>query len=328
MGVAFETTDVAAGDLGRYDDFLAASPQGTLFAGARWLELLARRLPGRVFALAFVAGGEVRALVPVWEKRLSLVGPYADIPPLTPYWGPCLPPTGELRPERLKARDHETLTAVAADFKRRWPYARLACHPTLADVRPFTWERFAAETRYTSVLAPSPPDDFLASLPAALRNKIKNAASARVEESADARPFVAMYERTFTRQRMRPPAPPAFVADLAATFLGAGAALYYIYGEDGEPAAARLVLRDGRAAYDLLAASVGEPGPLGAALLWHEIRAAWTQGLALDLVGVNVPAIARFKESFGGRLVPYQVLAYYRSPVTRLAVAYGRRGAR
>ena len=329
MAAPFDIAEVPAAELARYGPFVAASPQGTVFAGRPWLELLGRHVPGRVFALAFAAAGEVRAFVPVWERRLPLVGAVAELPPLTPYWGPLLPPPGELRAERVKARDHDALAAVAAEFKRRWPYARLACHPSLADVRPFGWAGFADASRYTSLLPPADADAFLAGVSSSLRNKIKQGRPEDVSVAADAGPFLALYAQTFARRGMDAPAAPPFVADVVTTFAAAGGVLYYIKGAGGTPAAARFALRDGRAAYDLLAAAADDgPGPLGAYLLWREVRDTWAAGLTLDLVGVNVPAIARFKESFGGILTPYHVLTHHRSWLVRAGVAAARRRSR
>jgi len=326
MPKPFDVDEVPPDELARYDDFLAASPQRTAFAGAPWLSLLAGQLPGRVFALAFAAGGETRALVPFWERRDLLLGNVAEIPPLTPYWGPCLPPPGELRGERVKARDHDVLAAAAAEVKRRWRCARLVCHPALADVRPLTWAGFRGDPRYTSILAPTPEDEFLASLSSSLRNKIKQGEGRPVEESADAEPFVAMYAETFGRRGMTPPASASFIRALVSEFCGRAGTIFYLRGEDGEPVAGRLVLWDRHAAYDLLAASFAEGrGPLGAYLLWREVLAVWGRGLTLDMVGVNVASIARFKESFGGKLTPYYQLAAYRSPLVRLLAGVGRR---
>lgn len=326
MSKDFEIEEVPAEELARFDGFLAASPQGTLFAGAAWLSLLAGQLAGRVFALAFAAGGEPRALVPVWERRGPLLGAAAEIPPLTPYWGPCLPSAGALRAERVKARDHDVLAAAAAEIRRRWRYARLACHPALADVRPFTWAGFRGDARYTSLLAPAPAEEFLASLSSSLRNKIKQGEGSAVEESADPEPFVAMYAATFGRRGMTPPVPASFLRALAAAFCGPAGTFFYLKAGGAEPVAGRLVLWDRLAAYDLLAASFeAGRGPLGAYLLWREVQAVWERGLPLDMVGVNVEAIARFKESFGGRLTPYYQLGAYRSPLVRVLAAARRR---
>jgi hypothetical protein len=327
MASRLEIHELSPPDLAGEAAFRAASPQRTPFAGAPWVELLAGQLPGRFGALAVTAGGERRALLPFWERRDRLLGPVAEIPPLTPYWGPLLAPAGDLRPDRLKSRDHEALEALAAEFRRRWRYGRLLCHPSLADARPLTWAGMRGEVRYTSLLSPQREEGFLASLPSSLRNKIRQGEGLAVEESTEAEAFVALYGETFGRRGMEPPVTAAFVRALASRLGEEGGTIFYLRNEGGETVAGRMVLWEAGTAYDLLAAA-GEAGrgPLGAYLLWREVLAVWERGLTLDLVGVNVASLARFKESFGGRLAPYHLLASYRSPLARLVVAARRRG--
>lgn len=329
MTTGFKIEILSGQDWAGHLRFMSNSPQRSAFAEAAWIDLLARYLGGSLYVLGFFrAGGELAAAVPVWERRLPLVGAVADIPPLTPYWGPLLAPREGLRPERARAHDHEVLGAVARALADRWPYIRLALHPSLIDVRPFTWVGFRAEVRYTSTLEPRPEADFLASLPGALRNKIKQGEGAEVVTSADVAPFVAMYRMTFGRRRMRPPVAADFLSALTKMFLEKDRGeLCFIVAADGKEVAGRFVMWDDRRAYDLLAASGGPAGPLGAALMWNVIRRCWARGLPLDLCGVNVPSIAQFKESFAGDLIPYYILYRYRNDLDRVAVAFARRFA-
>ncbi len=322
-------TDLEPSALDGLNPWLAASPQGTIFTRAAWLELVARASPGRAYALAFEADGRTRAVVPVWETTRSWLGRAAEIPPLTPYWGPCLPPAEGLRPERQRARDHEALAAVAAELGRRYPYARLACHPSLADVRPFLWAGWRAEVRYTAVIAAGDEETYLASLGADTRNDVKKGSSFAVEESADLAPLKPLYDATYARQRLRPPASPAFLAGLGDFIAAGNGAAYYLRDDDGAAAAGHAVVWDARAAYNLLAASDPAARAGGGAFLFFRVaRAAASRGLPLDVVGVNVPSIARFKEQFGGVLTPYYLLAWCRTPGVRLAAALGRRRRR
>lgn len=323
----WDIKEVAPAGLGVYERFLAASPQGTFFAGGPWLALLADALPGRVYALGFEAGGEVRAVLPVWEAAARWLGPFAEIPPLTPYWGPCLPAAEGFKAERNRSRDHEALEAVGAELKRRFAYARVACHPALADVRPLSWAGFGSAVRYTAILEPLTAAAFWEGLPSALRNKLKQGEGKVAAKAVDMKPFLPLYRETFGRRGMKPPVDESFLAALARLFPEHGG-VFYLDG-DGGAAAGRVMLWDRHYAYDLLAAA-GEAGrgPLGAWLFSEVIKMAWARGVPLDVVGVNVPSIARFKESFGGDLVPYYLLTYFRSAAARALVSVRRRWGR
>jgi hypothetical protein len=324
---AWEVKEVVPAALVSYERFLAASPQGTFFAGGPWLDLLGNALPGRVYALAFEAAGETRALIPVWETAARWLGPTAEIPPLTPYWGPCLPAAEDLKADRVRARDHETLEAAAEEMKRRFAYARVVCHPTLGDVRPLTWAGFGSAVRYTAIVKPASAAAFWEGLPSALRNKLKQGDGKVTVKAVDMNPFLPLYRETFGRRGMKPPVEEAFLTALGRLFPEHGG-VFYLGGENGA-AAGRVMLWDRHYAYDLLAAAGEEGrGPLGAWLFSEVIKMAWARGVPLDVVGVNVPSIARFKESFGGDLVPYYLLTYFRSTAARALVSARRRWGR
>jgi len=285
--------------------------------------LLAGELPGRVAALYFHAGGEGRAVVPVWEVRVPFVGLSAELPPLTPYWGAVLP-AADLKAARLIERDRRILSEVAAVLRRRYPYMRLLCHPALKDIRPFSWAGFRVTSRYTSLLRPAAESDAWAAFPSAVRNKLRQGDARLVRRSSDARPFAALYETAVSRLGVGPAVRPAFWERLAAALPGQSSFLYYD-GDDGEPVAGRVLAWDDKTAYDLAAAATPEGlGPRGALLFWEEIKEAWARGLPLDVVGVNVPSIARFKDSFGGEPTPYYLLSSYRSLFIRGVAAWRR----
>lgn len=305
---------------------LEASPQRTPFAEPGWLSFLSDLLRGAVYLLVYENGGEVKAFLPVWETAYRFVGKVAEIPPLTPYWGPVLAPSPKAKIPTARARDHAALAALAGELRRRYRYARVVAHPSLVDLRPFGWGGFRSEVRYTSVLAPADPGEYLAALPGPLRNKIRQGDPDRVVSSLDVEPLASLYVRTFERGECYCPVGAEFLKALARR-LGPGRfEVFYYLDDEGNPAAGRLVVWGERAAYDLVAAATAAGrGPRGAYLAWRVIQACWERGCALDYVGVNVPAIASFKDSFGGDVVPYYLLTSHRSAWHRLAVAAVRK---
>jgi hypothetical protein len=285
----------------------ADSPQYTPFAGPEWFEFLSQHAPGRVYVLAAKPGDEVIGYVPIWETRLRFIGKVVEIPPITPYWGPIVH-RNQYNSEKAPAKINKVCSALATAVAERYRRARMSLHPSIIDIRPFAWSGWSASPRYTTFISFDDPDAYLASLSGKVRNKIKQCGSVEFVPSDDAGPFVAMYADTFRRRRMTSPIGAAGVAALKGVF-GEAANFYYVLGESGEPVAGRFVVRGTGIAYDLLAAAAEQgKGPVGAYLLWRELCDLTEAGYKVDMVGVNVPAIARFKESFGGDLKQYHVV--------------------
>lgn len=291
-------------------DLIAAfadSPQYTPFAGPEWFEFLSQYARGRVYVFTAKWGDEVIGYVPIWETRRRFIGKVAEIPPITPYWGPVVH-RDQYDSEKASAKVNKTCSALASAVAERYRRARMSLHPSIIDIRPFAWSGWSASPRYTTIISFDDPDAYLASLSGKVRNKIRQCVSVEFVSSNDPAPFVAIYADTFRRRRMEPPITASGVAALPGVF-GEAANFYYVLGESGEPVAGRFVVRGTGIAYDLLAAAAEQgKGPVGAYLLWRELRDLTVTGYKVDMVGVNVPAIARFKESFGGDLKQYHIV--------------------
>jgi hypothetical protein len=287
----------------------ADSPQYTPFTGTSWFGFLSQYTRGRVYLLAAKSGNDTVGYVPVWETRQRFLGAVAEIPPITPYWGPVIH-RNQYGSEQASAKVTKVCSALASAVAGRYRRARMSLHLSIIDIRPFAWSGWSPAPRYTTIIAFDDPDAYLASLSGKVRNKIKQCANIEFVKSKDPGPFVSMYANTFRRRRMNAPMSAAGVGALPGVF-GEAADFYYVLGESGEPVGGRFVVRGAGVAYDLLAASTEKGrGPVGAYLLWRELCDLASADYKVDMVGVNVPEIARFKESFGGDLKQYHVVTW------------------
>ncbi|UCE27944.1 MAG: GNAT family N-acetyltransferase, partial [Candidatus Coatesbacteria bacterium] len=266
----------------------AGSPQYTPFAGPKWFEFLSHYVRGRIYVLTAGRNWYIAGYVPVWETQRRFIGKVAEIPPITPYWGPVVH-RNQYDSEKAPARVNKVCSALASAVAEKYKRVRMSLHPSIIDVRPFAWSGWSASPRYTTIISFDDPDAYLASLSGKVRNKIKQCEGVEFVSSADPGPFVAMYADTFRRRRTTPPMDAAGVSALPDVF-GESSNFYYVLGESGEPIAGRFVIRGSGVAYDLLAAA-GERGrgPIGAYLLWRELRDLTAAGYKVDMVGVNVP---------------------------------------
>jgi hypothetical protein len=302
----------------------ADSPQYTPFAATAWFEFLSQYTRGRVYVLAAKSGAEAVGYVPVWETRRRLLGTVAEIPPITPYWGPIIH-RDQYGSEKAPAKVNKICSGLAAAVAKRYRRARMSLHPSVIDIRPFAWSGWSPAPRYTTIISFDDPDAYLASLSGKVRNKIKQCTGQEFVKTKDAAPFVAMYADTFRRRRINAPMNAAGVGALPGVF-GEAADFYYVLAESGEPVAGRFAVRGAAVAYDLLAAATESGrGPIGAYLLWRELCDLTSAGCKIDMVGVNVPEIARFKESFGGDLKQYHVVTWTPNIFVKVVAALTRR---
>jgi hypothetical protein len=286
------------------------------FVSYPWLRFVAGKFAGRVYALFAEKGSEPLAYQPVWEVHHRFFGNAADIPPVTAYWNPVFNPASDSESNRRAA-----LTLFADELARRYKKAYVVTHPEQWDVRQFLWAGWSSIPRYTTVISFDDAEAHLASLLSKLRNKIKQCEGMEVIGSDDPTPFYDLYKHTFTRQNLEMPVLPEHIRAISDTF-GDACRFYYLLDDNGDALVARFEIFFRDVSYDLLAATgPGGRGPRGAYLLWKTLCDVTAQGYQMDMLGINYPSFATFKESFGGETVPYHLLKYDRNLLTR--IAYG-----
>lgn len=320
MSEGFQFTN--AGD---WDEFVATSPQGTVFCQSRFLaatgarfDALAVGKEGRPEAAAMIVydGDEpVRAPAPFTVYQGVLFGgkvargdAHSSIPALL----------------RLSEGLLESLAA-------RLPRISLCLHPSIADVRPFLWfhheqpqlGQFRINIRYTAILDLAQIGDLESHLGIVRRNRRRDYDEASrqgftVEQSRDVSELMRLYRAMFARQDL-------VVADRQLALVESIArrsldedfgTLYVSRSADGRAASMALFLRDAHTGYHLFAAN--DPGFRESGANTHLlVEAVWrlqreTGVTRIDMVGANSPRRSDFKISLGAGLVPYYVVDWER----------------
>lgn len=154
------------------------------------------------------------------------------------------------------------------------------------------WKKFKAETR----------------------NQVRQAERRGVEiyeaESLDSwlKDYYAMHKAVYSRQKIKPPANPAFYQALWEHLYSRGQLRVILAKHEGKTIAGGIFPIYKDTLYFLDGASFREYQKLRANNLiqWHIISWAASKGLRFyDMVGANVPSIAHFKRGFGGVEVEY-----------------------
>lgn len=307
-------------ELGMWDDFVEKSSQGTIFEKSSWINNMARNLGIRCNVYAVCDNsGNIAAGVPVYIlKRAGFkVGIY---PPLTPYMGIMF---GKFEQNRAKEENMqvEIVKAFTQKLSSDFSYVRLSMHPTIGDARPFKWAGWETDVAYTYYSSLNDRDKVWQNMGRDAKKNIKKSEEYCLEfhRHKDVGKFYEMYEKTYTRQKMKAPVPRRFIEGMFDIFDERSIAMYFAE-KNNEPAASCIVLFYKNASYYLLAASDYEKrqfkGP--SFLLWKVLEDVSKSCTHIDLVGANTPSVVEFKNNFSTSLVPYIVASKASTKSARL----------
>ena len=307
-----------------YDDFVAASPQGTLFCSSWWLDATAGPDGWRHTDVCDPDG----RLVATWPAAVRHPR-YGDVltgAPLTPYLGPLLSAGGG---RQRRSREVDQLERLAEALK---PYAHVEarCSPALDYWTPLAWHGFSQTSHYTWRLEDvSDEEATFARLRDSARRQVSKARrSGLVIEPGSVDDLVALQRQTFDRQEEAGAGPPeALVRRLAAAAAAHDAGEILVARDaEGRAHSASLFVHDARTTWYLLGGSDTELRASGSAslLMWEGIRSAGARGTAFDFEGSMLRHVERFVRNFGGEPAPYSIVRHTPSRQWRWRVAGGR----
>ena len=307
-----------------WDEFVAASPQGTVFSTSAWMR-----------AAAAAHGGEPR-MFGVWQQDRLVAGascvhlakwPFrkATTPVLTPYGGMIYRPDPGKRRSEAGYFNLTCAELLASSLRKSYNYILLANAPGMDDVRPFTWAGWRATVRYTYLLDIADPDGIWEVMERRVRTVIRNAEETLElggEVSLDE--FGELYRRIYSDRSIAPPVPRMMVTAMTDAVLRAGLGeMRSVRNERGEIVSVMVLVHDDRRVYAWISGSLPGENNSGAfsLLFWDAVKRYSGTRSQLDMVGANIPSIAFFKKGFGGVLTPYYTTEVWSSRAARTALS-------
>ena len=299
-----------------YDDLVAASPQGSVFATSWWLDAVAG---GRWRANAVSEGAGIVAAWPT-VVRQTRWGDVHEGAPFTPYLGPLF----RLRESELRRREEEVkrleqLVEALGSFA----HIDAACNPGFDYWTPLRWQGFTQTTRYTwRFPRVDDLDGILARARENIRREIRKAEKRGITiEDGSLEDFQDVHVRTAEHQKIA--GAEGYLAalrriDAAASERNARRILL-ARDADGQTHSGGYFVRDERWVYYLAGASDPELRTSGASslLLWKGIAYAAEEGLGFDFEGSIIRGVERFFRAFAGVPTPYSVVRKTPSRVLR-----------
>jgi hypothetical protein len=258
-------------------------------------------------------------------------GPFrkATTPVLTPYGGMIYRLNPGKRSSEAESFNADCARLIIDEVQRDHNGAFIVHSPGFDDVRPFTWNGWREQVRYTYVMDITDPDALWDTLERRVRTVIRNAETTlKLGGAIEIGQFSALYERIYGDRGNPPPVATGVLRAMAEDIVGSGLGeMRTVSDEHGEIVSAMILVRDNHTVYAWISGSVPGENSSGAfsLLFWDAVRRHSASLGKLDMIGANIPSVAFFKKGFAGELVPYYVTEYHSSPFVRfMFAAYGR----
>lgn len=284
-----------------WQDFQKSTPWGSLFHRWEWQDIIEVGFGIRVNRLGlFDETGELRGLLPLVERKMSLLKLAG-----CPLSGVATPHSGPLGSVPLA----EVLAALEEyASEKRLDYLELGLLDNIGKEL-LDQEGYIAEELTTLELPIAEDVDVLWSgLEVRCRNAIRKAEKSGVEvfEAQALEEWLDLYYdlscEVYLRQEKTPPFSKEYFTALWQTLYSSGDLVVLLARYDGKIIAGGIFPRDRNVGYYLDGVSNREynkvvPNNL---IQWEYLKRAQASGIQLyDMVGANIPSIAKFKKSFG-----------------------------
>lgn len=306
-----------------WDQFVEASPQGTVFTQSEFLNATGLK-PSLWYCLKNRETMGAAALVETADGRGCVhTG-------LLVYSGILFRPADPMQnAAQVSSEEFRVTSAVIRGLATTYASIEMAVHHSFTDLRPFLWHNYGSDgphfdvsVRYTSLIdlhgaetATLQENSVYLACNKSRRQDIRYALKAGIEttQDYDRSLFESLYRKTFEAQDISVPE-----SELEA-ILGATDGLHangrlrmYVARTPGEDIGSIAVFaHDSKRAYYLYGANnpALRSGYTGTAVLWAAFQSLAADGISeLDLEGINSPKRGYFKLSFGGTITPYHIL--------------------
>jgi hypothetical protein len=298
----YKTLVLTEDKFGLWQDFAATSPQNTIFNSVAWLRLISSVKQAGFQIIGVFRGQELIGGCALYIEN-SIEGRIARFAPLSQYGGVLLSEEPSDYLHKKQRHNQQVLCALISYIEANFDYADLINHPSLVDVRPFIWNGWKVDIRYTCYtqgarLSP----DIVRRAGIAVENGVK------IEERFEPEIFYRLWSGMFNTKGIKPPL--AFREfDRFTRQLKADGILKMFCAADNSGAviSAALLLFDQAVVYYWQAAS--DPGRLnlgGHQLLVKTIADDLkSRKLVMDLAGADIESISLYKSSFADRLISH-----------------------
>ena len=306
-------------ELKEWNEIVKESPYGTIFHTLEWMEILAKIFKVEELHLGIYKNNELIGVFPAFLQRKGIfkliTSPLREA--ATPYGGPLI------KENLLKG------VFLAFDkFTKSIGYVDVTFSPKM-DLNGKILRSSNYEERFTYILnLDQGIDDIWKNLNKKCRNMIRKAEKSAVEiiegdKKECLEEYYKMVEDTYKKSNIKPPISMKYYKTLFGVLYPNN--LKVIFAKyDGKFVAGAIFPYFDNRIYYWDGASYQEYNKVAPNNLiqWHLIEWAVENGFTVyDMIGANIPSIAKFKASFGGDMVKYFYVYKFNSVMAK----YGRK---
>ncbi len=241
--------------------------------------------------------------------------------PLFPFNGPVIRAMDDAGNHKITARTLKYSEAFARFLNKYYNYWIIDTGFGFHDVRSFQWTGCNLEPVFTYRLNLRNREDLSGGYNQTVRKKLKEATNLgiTINETAGTGKFTELYERSYRRHAMHPPASKALVEKILGMIIKLPQVKLYIAESENKILAGRVIVEDRQIVYDLLAGSDDLTG-LGATYIVHTLLTKYSSThKQFEFMGAGHPQIEQFKRGFGGNLdIGFRISRKNRFPLSLL----------
>jgi hypothetical protein len=311
-----------------WDEFVASSPQGTLFHTSAWKKVIDNAYaPARLLLLGCFDSRSLLGGCVVLD-RMRLGHRTAVTPLVTPYVGFLLDsPPGEKVSDQISLQN-SVLGTLTSWLSQNFHYENLINPPHLEDARPLQQAGYRLTPKFTYfVNLRLSEHELWQQLDGSVRRQIKKTEREQfvISDRFEAEVGYQLFGGTFQRHGAKCPVPRSIFDIITGSDHLRDSRQFYCAHVGDRLVSFIVILQYQRTLYYALAStdpeflSTGVNSYLVCEVIKNNACAEWS---TLDFVGANIPSVARFKEGFNPQLKMYFQAERFRRPYMKIGKTF------
>ena len=317
---------IKANDFLDWDTFVAAAASGTIFESMSFLSCYENIDLSTIDILLVKKNKRLIAGFPIVQKQKGMARIITK-PGLSYYNSIGL---GEFKaddPYHRTIELHRIFETIIPYLEQQFDSISLCLDPMIEDIRPFLWRQWQAQVAYTNWVTLTDDLQIWDNFNKNMKRLIQKAQQKGIviKPADDCKSIAQLHTLIYRDQGIAEPIPIERLTILLERLLEKDYTLCLgAFDETDQLIAVDIAIWDKKRAYMYLTAGLSDQRDSGASSLlrWELLRQLQRREITIvDLTGVNIPSIAHYKNSMGGKLVPYYIVSKNPSLIGKMYMA-------